>query len=476
MTDPQDSIDQALQPTPPVAPPIVPPVVPPPLPELPVAPSVASVAVGDDTPLAFVTPPPATPPSTTPINTPPPTPLVPPEEPPKKGGKGKIIGVVIGFFLLLAGLGGGFYFYSNYLPASQLTIAGVFVDSLTKDQCNGCYNGGNLVWRKGACKVSGTCDGGNTQGQGHSTVVPCDTDGSVSCGACGGFCIIPIDKTCNEMGVIKCGESPVFGASCSKSESSQFFKQCSCGAETYYFDVEGICDSKDSKAAGTVNPLYYDTYGLCAVGKNGCSAGPGGSQISCDFSCDSNGCQCTSDRNDCQIYHWKCDRNDDLGRGCQDGTPTVRQSATFNASCGSEQIDVKCHGDNVAFRTKAQTTPCGQVTPSIPPTVPSPSPSPSPTYTMSCTSLTKNIAIPVIGSKITFTCAGVVTPTSAGTLSYRFRYSVNSGTVTELANKTTTTAELTIAACGTYSVECQACATLAGVLTCDPVWQGATAQ
>lgn len=95
--------------------------------------------------------------------------------------------------------------------------------------------------------------------------------------------------------------------------------------------------------------------------------------------------------------------------------------------------------------------------------------------TMSCSAMTYTpTTTPVIGSKLTFTCAGAVVPATAGTLSYKFRYSINSGTAVALANKTATTAELNIAACGTYSVECQACATLGGVLTCDPIWTGAT--
>ncbi len=95
---------------------------------------------------------------------------------------------------------------------------------------------------------------------------------------------------------------------------------------------------------------------------------------------------------------------------------------------------------------------------------------------MACISITKapTGGAAAIGDKLTFTCAGSVTPPSAGTLSYKFRYSINNGAVTELVNKTPTTAELTIAACGTYKVECQACATLNGVLTCKPTWTGAT--
>ena len=100
--------------------------------------------------------------------------------------------------------------------------------------------------------------------------------------------------------------------------------------------------------------------------------------------------------------------------------------------------------------------------------------------TMSCKGLASSpdvtVAAPAIGAKITFTCAGAVVPASAGTLSYKFRYSINSGAYTAMTNVTTTTAALTIAACGSYSVECQACATLSGVLTCDPNWTGATTQ
>jgi hypothetical protein len=100
--------------------------------------------------------------------------------------------------------------------------------------------------------------------------------------------------------------------------------------------------------------------------------------------------------------------------------------------------------------------------------------------TMSCKALTSvpdvKTKAPAMGETVTFTCTGEMVPASAGTPSYKFRYNINSGTYATLANKTTTTTELTINACGSYSVECQACATLNGTLTCDPVWTGATTQ
>jgi len=89
--------------------------------------------------------------------------------------------------------------------------------------------------------------------------------------------------------------------------------------------------------------------------------------------------------------------------------------------------------------------------------------------TMACTGITTSPATtPVIGSTLTFTCAGTVTPSTAGTLSYKYRYSINGGATTAMTSNT-----LTVAACGTYTVECQACATLSGVLTCSPIWTGA---
>lgn len=123
----------------------------------------------------------------------------------------------------------------------------------------------------------------------------------------------------------------------------------------------------------------------------------------------------------------------------------------------------QCSGDDTCDETKTLDNPS-----------PSPSPSPSASIapTMACTGLTSVPALtttPSIGTLLTFTCAGTVTPSSAGTLSYKYRYSINGGAYTAMTNN-----KLTIAACGDYSVQCQACATLAGVLTCNPTWTGAT--
>ncbi len=95
--------------------------------------------------------------------------------------------------------------------------------------------------------------------------------------------------------------------------------------------------------------------------------------------------------------------------------------------------------------------------------------------TLMCKSLTRTpTTAPKIGDRLTFTCAGASTPAGAVNLTYKFRYSLNSGAYIALNNATPTTAELMIASCGNYKVQCQACGTIKGTLTCDPTWSAAT--
>ena len=108
------------------------------------------------------------------------------------------------------------------------------------------------------------------------------------------------------------------------------------------------------------------------------------------------------------------------------------------------------------------------------PATPSPSPSPTPAPTLMCTGLAKDVPTPSIGSKITFTCSGASTPAGAVALTYSFRYGLNGGAWSSMVNKTATTSELIISACGSYEVQCRACGTINGATVCDPVWSGAT--
>lgn len=87
----------------------------------------------------------------------------------------------------------------------------------------------------------------------------------------------------------------------------------------------------------------------------------GGATGGLDF-CDSNGCNVGSAFGpNCYVNHWTCDRNTDVGNGCQDNLLAQGvQSASFSRSCGTEQIDVFCNGNPLAdFVSRVHPTACG---------------------------------------------------------------------------------------------------------------------
>lgn len=479
-----DPVTPPAPPTPPPTPPTPPePVAVPVPPSAPEAPIEPAPAMSPDLPLAFAKP---ASDQKTEATTVPPAPTLPVEAPKKKGKLGVILAGILGLFIVLGGSVFGYLYYTENLPPSKSTVANIQTQYPTKESCVGvCDNNRLLRWdaKNGRCEDSGkACDATTSTDATGITKDKCVGGNLAWCEGCGGYCMrfAAGSVGCQRMSALKCGEGIVTGASCSTTKNSQFFKPCNCENGTFYFDSDGICNSKD--AVGAVNPAYYDTYGLCATeaAKAGCggggTGGGGTGTISCNYVCNNSGCTCNSGQ--CQVYHWKCDRISNLSGGCQDGTPKIGQSASFSASCGAEQIDVVCNGASIDFRSKVNSVAC--TNPSRPPTVitspsPSPSPSPSTTTAMSCTGISKNVATPEIGDKVTFTCAGSTTPASLGiSLAYNFRYNINSGNWQTLANKTSTTAELSVDACGTYAVQCRACLTTAGTTTCDPVWQGAT--
>jgi hypothetical protein len=218
--------------------------------------------------------------------------------------------------------------------------------------------------------------------------------------------------------------------------------------------------------------VYFNAGKTCADGAN--PGGNPGTDYSKCFSWSTNGLTMKAGGEDCKTCFgakWTCEnKGQSFAGGCQDGTP-VRTSATitslsFDRKCGEvQQIDVSC-GTFHEFRSYIS-GPC---------TNPSASPTASPLSSgLSCTSLTKNVAAPTIGSVVTLTCAGTVTPPGTTTLSYKFRYNVNGGAWIPLTNTTTTTSQLTPNACGSYVAQCQACGTINGSLVCDPNWVAATA-
>lgn len=391
----------------------------PPEPVLPPVPETIAnnIQMGDDTPLAFASPAPSmTPPTTTePIQQSsylPPVPPAPTMAPEQPKKKSKVGVVVAGILLMVMAVGGGVWGYSNYLNVPQ-------VAKLVEDAGNGKIIKQNQQEEK----------------TGKGTVEDRDNPGKVirvnDIGIDTSLSLDAIKKRDDEI-TAKNSDLKLGDPCLSATAENTFIGACNGGS--------GVCRN-----------------GVCSLKcANGYTANSNGDCIpNTDVSCGRNidtGAPvcCTKSKAECPVSDRVCE-------------PPGRLECKTK---GADGVDKWC-------LIEANSPDCGGAKSPTEKTVDNPT-----TPTMSCTGLTSVPALtptaPVIGTKLTFTCAGAVVPASAGTLSYKFRYSINSGALTALTNKTATTAEMTIAACGTYSVECQACATLNGVLKCDPTWTGAT--
>lgn len=465
--------------TPPVSEPTEPVVAPATIMPEPVVPPVAVtpvVAMGDDTPLAFAGMPSSTAPvetntsSTSTPNTPPtggaPLPPVVPQAPePKKKKKGLIIGGLL--FLVLAV--GGVLGYNQYAQTGTIAVVG--------QECK--YNGSTLECKpaktptptKKPAPGGGSCSSGQTRCSGNSVEVCAGGDWRASnctygCanGACkpnpnpppttggGGGATPPtppppgsglfgsLNPDGTIAGTYACGNNQLclVDSPGTLQAAAQYCQTHDCDALNFTPTVQNRIDDAIT-ANGNSSCLPTDT---------GCPQTCSGLDTTNVYKYDTQepggGTYCNAQGEKCTRYR------------IEKMTSSVAAGAShcfvgYGETCGGS-----CGGD-------------GTPPPSAPPSTP----------TMKCDGLTSVPDVtpaPVVGVKLTFTCAGTVTPTTAGTLSYKFRYSINSGTPVALTPLTATPnkAELTINACGTYKVECQACATLNGVLTCSPVWTGAT--
>lgn len=461
----------------------------------PLAPPTSSAPMGDDTPLAFSSLP-STPSTTTTTTTvtPPVTPtdtaFVPPlpgvapvttttttvEAPaPKKSKTGKILAMFFGFLLLGAAAFGGYYYVVNYM-GEEATVAEVEMS-----KCGQCVDGHETTIRNGKCvQKARLCSGPGTGGTPGSQITTqaqckgCSPDGfewrwsggschksSQICGVAGGVYV-----NMSEL------ESINSKGACEATGHGQWCQSVDSTGKSYAFCManqgQGGCN------AGAVARGYTIQLGIvkCIQGTDG------------KFHVDRNDpAYANSTQQTLSAVEAQC-LAQAMGTGsfiCKEGVKGVGgvvysggactnlngKPFTGNLGCFCGVVQVDTGTGHQSYQSS-----CGCNTTTTPP----PSAPPSTPPTMSCTGITRTptTASPLVGSKLTFTCAGVVTPPSAGTLSYKFRYSLNSGAVVALPNKTATTAELTLTACGSYSVQCQACATLNGVLTCNPTWTGAT--
>lgn len=495
IADPQAAVDAALEPVPPAVTPVDPPVVPS---------SPSSVPMSDETPLAFVTPEPITsvnePAVIPPVTTIPPATIPPAPEPVinKPKMKSKILLVVVGFFALLGALGvGGYYAYLSFGGAEIPTISYitkfervngkvVLNPNYTKDlvikndkgdyvsneserakdlglpdpnvvevktkgtdesNCNGCLNGGWQVWRNGECKITGICNSGvagkDTANPMGDPVANATTESACTSTGKGQWCA-SVDSN---------GKSYAF---CMKNDGSQgncnnravelgytiqlgIVKCVKDPTNTYYIPDPAMNYNNIVGGVGTIDgvTVYKQVEKQCYDQKMGT-----GSYICKEGVKGAGGV----------VYS---------GGACTE-LNGKKFTGTLGCFCGVVQVDTGTGHTSYSSTCGCDKTEKTTVDSSLTPTDTTP--------TMACTELTRTpVTAPSVGQAVTFTCVGSVTPSTAGTLSYKYRYSLNSGAYLPMTSNV-----LTIAACGSYSVQCQACATLNGVLTCDPTWTGAT--
>ena len=156
-----------------------------------------------------------------------------------------------------------------------------------------------------------------------------------------------------------------------------------------------------------------------------------------------------------------------------DWTNPVEACGHFGPTCG----DVR-RGGTADCCAKCGESPIQIAKCRKPATSATPTPSPSPENPiLTCSTLTRAPdTTTVVGDTLVFTCTGASVPVGAVSLTYDYQYKIGSGAWQAMAETTTapTKGRLTIAACGSYTVQCRVCGTIAGQKVCSPVWAGAT--
>ena len=159
--------------------------------------------------------------------------------------------------------------------------------------------------------------------------------------------------------------------------------------------------------------------GTCNLNGNGigCSCNTGGGSGGEVANCSGNTCSVGGfyDANSCYVVHFGCNTiggKDINGNwlGCNDWIIATKvQSATFNQTCGGEQIDVVCAAHTIPgepFISTGHTSPCNGQPTAIPTTQPtnnptaSPTASPSPTPTVTPTPTPTPTETPIVPSCI----------------------------------------------------------------------------
>ncbi len=169
----------------------------------------------------------------------------------------------------------------------------------------------------------------------QETTASCAAKGQVYCGGCINGCVTDEERTINGQTV-----------------GCNYLKQQRCGTP----------EQKGGTGTGSENSDPSQ--------KGSLPAGVG---------CDSNGC---TGNGQCLVIKYQCDRNTNLGGGCQDKRVDASNGRlTFSASCGAEQIDVSCSGGGSDFVSRIYAKACVQETEDEPEEAPPSTPKPTPTPT-----------------------------------------------------------------------------------------------
>lgn len=434
IANPQELVDAALSSPPAVASPPAP------------APS-AEMPPAEEMPLGFVQAPAkqAEPAQAAPAPIGPVVPPAPvPSEPKKRSSRTiKIVGVIVGIILLIAGLLlGGYYAYLSF-GGAEIPSINVFVPKFIK--------------------------------VGEKTIKNPDYDPNQLVKQPDGTVVRNEDQRNKELNIKQPQPSGVDGIKnkdqCESNGKGQWCESVDSNGKPYAFCMsntgsQGNCNNR------AVELGYAISYGAKIINCDG-TEGVVGKSCTCSGQSvcfgkanENNDCEHTTDgttqdglcavyeksKNTTAVSEYFCPgMTEETQNGCQVPGKPVNPKCF----CGTIQVD-----GPTGFTSKTMKCGCDkEVTTTV-----------QTASSIACTGITRApTTVPAIGDVVSFTCSGTVTPSTAGTLSYKYRYSINGGTYIPMTSNT-----LTVAACGTYSVQCQACATLDGVLTCDPTWTGAT--
>ncbi|HET7099217.1 MAG TPA: hypothetical protein VFI61_03230 [Patescibacteria group bacterium] len=246
--------------------------------------------------------------------------------PKKKFGGGKIIATILGLFLLIGGVAGGVILTQQDQNISEKAV-GIGACACKSDQgatINGtCLSNGGCGCPSGYNEGTNRCSerAQDDNGNATTTIVSCGASGAKQCGVtpsgCGGFCILPVDKTCDDMLRQECNFEPVRGANYvevgSKDACPSGFQSAECPCAT---STKGkVCfDRGFSTQCG-------GTDGLCAVFSNSQTSGGAG------------GAACGT------VSTYYCVGSQDTSGGCQQNLNN--RPTNF---CGTIQTDTACQG------------------------------------------------------------------------------------------------------------------------------------